>query len=66
MALKPGKKLGKKGEIRDLAGEYLVSKGPVVVGGVEEGDASEGMHDYSGTSLVVEQQVVGARQPPSI
>jgi hypothetical protein len=40
---------------RDLAEEYLVSKGPVVVGGVEEGDASaEGMHDYSGASLVVE------------
>ena len=48
---------------KEAFGDAL-SKGPVVVGGVEEGDASaEGMHDYSGASLVVERQVVGAREP---
>ena len=43
----------KEGETRDLAEEYLVVEGPVVVGGVEEGDAlAEGVRDHSGAGLV--------------
>ena len=54
----------KEGETRDLAEEYLVVEGPVVVGGVEEGDAlAEGVRDHSGPGIVVEREVVSAGQP---